>query len=274
MILFQASLLALYGPYKSIACFVGLFAKQIMSSLQVFVDKKLLFDPTEIVIAGFDADEYSEWRNLKGDGLVIENASILQKVEIDGRYIGEKLRTISFMNCPNLEEIRFIHHKLVAVTIKGCPRLRDVNFYNNRLSDLDGLLGQLDPEIVASIWLVGNQFKAILEPFAKFTEIVYLGVSENQFYGSLEPLQKLRKLSYFIFEKTDIDSGLEYLDMDPCDVCCGYDEDKKYKVVTIQRALNKYGQFDNQELNKKEEKKRFNQSRNLIKWREEHVKAV
>ena len=243
-----------------------------MDSLQDFVNSKLTFEPTEIVIAGFVADEYSRWKNLGGDGLVIMNAA-LQKIEIDGRCIGEKLRTVSFTDCPNLEEIRFTHHELVDVCIKGCPRLRDVNFYDNRLSDLDGLLRQLDPEIVTSIWLVGNQFKATLEPFAKFTEIVYLGVSENRFYGSLEPLQKLRKLSYLMFEKTDIDLGLEHLDMDPCDVYCGFDEDERYQVVTIQRALNKYEQFDDQELNKKEEKKRFKQSRNLIKWREEHVKA-
>ena len=61
-----------------------------MDSLQDFVDSKLPFEPMEIVIAGFVADEYSRWKNLGGDGLVIMNAA-LQKIEIDGRCIGEKL---------------------------------------------------------------------------------------------------------------------------------------------------------------------------------------
>lgn len=244
----------------------GLTLSVKMTYLQNHIDELIEKNIKEIDLETYVEEEYEFRKCLKVDFLVIENAKTLESISIDGNSLNEKIKKVSFKNCPELAKIRLIHHEITDVEISDCPKLRDVNFYDNKLSDIKGLLDLLNHEIITSIWLNDNNFDSTLVPFTKFKKLRLLGLSGNCFRGSLEPLSDLKDLKFLVFEKTHINSGLEFLVMNLEQFFCGYHKDVNYEVVNIQDKLLDYAHYDEKNPDMIVRSEMSDQSRLLKEW--------
>lgn len=91
--------------------------------------------------------------------------------------------------------------------VEGFSELKDFACYRNQITVLVIDNCSQSRTIICS----ENQLEQDLTTFAELENLEYLYIDENPVFGSLEPLQNLIKLRSLFINKTELDSGLEYL---------------------------------------------------------------
>src|SRR5271170_8126540 len=171
-----------------------------MTTIQKYLDQKYPTqqdkEKVEIIISN-----EREMKNIAGGELDLSAYTNLEKLALCGIHLKTPLTDLKLGRMPNLTELTVAY---------------------NQLTSVDFLTNLLHPEKLTNLAMERNNFQPTTYDFlSRFTNLKFLTTGTikekiaagiyNRFYGSLEPLKNLHNLKMLCIAGTDVDSGLEYL---------------------------------------------------------------
>ncbi|CAI2167927.1 4664_t:CDS:2, partial [Funneliformis geosporum] len=131
------------------------------------------------------------------------------------KYLTEKQDAQEYLNKKypkegrnEVEKLNLVGIKeLTGVNLSNCLSLEKLYCSHNLLTNINSLLGKVNPKKMKEIDLSHNRFSQTdLNNFSKFVKLETLNISNNFFTGSLLPLKELTKLQELNINNTNIKS--------------------------------------------------------------------
>ncbi|WNE40522.1 MAG: hypothetical protein GBAus27B_000589 [Mycoplasmataceae bacterium] len=180
------------------------------------------------------------------------NRQHYRELIIDDKNLEEEL---DLSNFTNLEKLNCSYNLLTNLNLTKCQNLTELDCSNNKFTNLDFLKQIPNPEKLERLNLSNNQeISGDLSFLSPFLGLKQLDISNCSLFGSFKPLKKLNNLKIINISHTDVNSGLDYLSDNCCELYCESNERKKSSGIA--NILTKYF----------EPKGKYY---NLVKWREE-----